>query len=432
MNFYSTNKKTAPVTFKEAVFKSIAADGGLYVPEKIPKLPPKFFEHITKLSYSEIAFEVLSPFLDEVKSQDLQKIIKNAFNFDAPLKEIDKHISVLELFHGPTLAFKDFGARFMAQILSFFAEKNDKEINILVATSGDTGSAVASAFYDIPGIKVMLLYPGDKVSQIQEKQLTTFNNNITALEVNGTFDDCQRLVKTAFLNKELNTKLTLSSANSINIARLLPQAVYYFSAYAQLKNTNPQIIISVPSGNLGNLTGGVIAKKMGLPILHYLAALNSNTVFYDYLKTGEFNPRSSIRTISNAMDVGNPSNFHRITEFFANNVEEIRNLISAEYFSDDETKKEIKRVYEKFGYLIDPHGAVGFLALGKFIEENNMKDYKGIVLETAHPAKFIDVMEEVVEKDIPMPERLKNCLTKEKKSIKISNQFEDFKELLMN
>jgi threonine synthase len=320
----------------------------------------------------------------------------------------------------------------MAQILSFFAGKNDQEINILVATSGDTGSAVASAFYDVPGIKVILLYPGGKVSEIQEKQLTTFDNNITALEVNGTFDDCQKLVKTAFLNEELNTKLILSSANSINIARLLPQAVYYFSAYTQLKNTKQQIIISVPSGNLGNLTGGIIAKKMGLPVLHYLAALNSNTVFHDYLNTGEFKPRPSVRTISNAMDVGNPSNFHRITEFFANNVEEVRNVISAEYFSDDETRKEIKDVYKKFGYLIDPHGAVGFLALEKFMEVNNMNDYKGIVLETAHPAKFIDVMKEIVEKDIPMPERLKKCLTKEKKSIKISNKFEDFKELLMN
>ncbi len=433
MRFYSTNKKAEHVSFKDAVLKGIAEDGGLFVPENIPVLPAEFFDHINKLNFNEIAFEVLSPFvLDEIDSQNLHKIIENAFNFIAPLKEITKNVYVLELFHGPTLAFKDFGARFMAQALSYFMRNNDEEITILVATSGDTGSAVANGFYEIPGIRVLLLYPGGKVSEIQEKQLTTLDENVVALEVNGTFDDCQRLVKSAFLDKDLTQTLKLSSANSINIARLIPQSIYYFYAYAQLKDKKVPTVISVPSGNLGNLTGGLIAKKMGLPIYKFIAALNSNIVFFDYLQNGNYSPRPSIKTISNAMDVGNPSNFYRITEIFGNNLEEIKNLIHSEHFSDEETKEEIKRIFDKFNYLIDPHGAVGFLALENFAKKNNKENYNGIVLETAHPAKFMDVMQTVTNKNISIPDRLKNCLQKENKSIKISNKFEDFKEFLMN
>jgi len=433
LRFYSTNKKAEHVSFKDAVLKGIAEDGGLFVPETIPVLPVEFFDHINKLNFNEIAFEILSPFLlDEINSQNLHKIIEDAFNFTAPLKEITKNVYVLELFHGPTLAFKDFGARFMAQTLFYFMRNNDEEITILVATSGDTGGAVANGFYDIPRIKVLLLYPSGKVSEIQEKQLTTLDKNVTALEVNGTFDDCQRLVKSAFLDKDLTQTLKLSSANSINIARLIPQSIYYFYAYSQLKDKKVPTVVSVPSGNLGNLTGGLIAKKMGLPVYKFIAALNSNIVLYDYIQSGSFTPRPSVKTISNAMDVGNPSNFYRITEIFGNNFEGIKNLIHTEHFSDEETKEEIKKISEEFDYLIDPHGAVGFLAFENFIKKNNKGNYNGIVLETAHPAKFIDVMKKVTNKNISIPDRLKKCLQKEKRSIRISNKFEDFKEFLMN
>lgn len=432
MKFYSTNKNTKPVSFGEAVLKSIADDGGLYLPESFPILKDDFLSNIEEFSFSEMAFEILDSFLkDEIGKDDLKTIIKRAFNFAAPLVEISDNLYILELFHGPTLAFKDFGARFMAQVMSYFI-KDKEEINILVATSGDTGSAVANAFYDLPGIKVTLLYPSGKVSLIQEKQLTTFDKNITAVEVEGNFDDCQRMVKQAFADKDLNKKLKLSSANSINIARLLPQSLYYFYAYAQLNNKKLPLVFSVPSGNLGNLTGGLIAKKVGLPVEKFIAGLNSNSAFYEYLQTGKFNPRETIRTISNAMDVGNPSNFFRIKEIFNNDYELIKSIIFSQYFSDEETIEGINEVYNKFGYLIDPHGSVSYLATKEYMLENKSGNFNGIILETAHPAKFIDVIEYAVDKEIVIPGRLKACLEKEKKSIKISSDFKDFKEFLIN
>ncbi len=432
MKFYSTNKNAKPVSFKEALLKGIADDGGLYMPETFPDLNNEFFSDIEKFSFNEIAFKVLKPFLEnEIETVDIEKIIDKAFYFDAPLISLSENLNILELFHGPTLAFKDFGARFMAQVMSHFL-KEKEEVNILVATSGDTGSAVANGFYDVPGIKVTLLYPSGKVSAIQEKQLTTFDKNIAAIEVEGNFDDCQRLVKQAFADEELNEKLKLSSANSINIARLLPQSLYYFYAYAKLKNKGLPLVFSVPSGNLGNLTGGLIAKKMGLPVSKFIAALNSNFVFYEYLQTGKYTPRPTIRTISNAMDVGNPSNFYRITEIFNKDYEIIKDIIFSRYFSDEDTINGIKEVQDKFGYIIDPHGSVGYLALKDYLQESESGKLNGIILETAHPAKFIDVIERAVDQKIVIPERLKSCLEKEKKSTKISSDLNELKEFLIN
>lgn len=433
MKFYSTNKKSKSVSFKEAVIKGIADDGGLFMPEAINKLPGNFFKEIEDFSFHEISFQAAKNIIEnEINERDLNSIIERAINFSAPLIDLDENKKVLELFHGPTLAFKDFGARFMAEVLSFFVKGNNKEINILVATSGDTGSAVANGFYGSESIKVILLYPAGKVSEIQEKQLTTLGNNISAVEVNGTFDDCQRIVKEAFADKELNKKLILSSANSINIARLLPQSFYYFNTYKQLKEKSKLLFFSVPSGNFGNLTGGLFAKKMGLPVDKFIAAVNSNDIFPNYLNTGKFLPKPSIKTISNAMDVGNPSNFHRITDLYNDETELIKSVIFSSSFSDDLTKSAIKKVNEKYNYIIDPHGAVGFLALEEFVNQNKFENYNGIILETAHPAKFIDTVENIIDRKITIPERLKTCLNKEKKTLKISNNYNELKDLLMN
>lgn len=433
MNFYSTNKKSKKVSFKEAVIKGIADDGGLFMPSGIPLLPKEFFSEINALSFHEISYKIAASFIeDEIPSHTLKLIIERAINFDAPLVNLNENQYILELFHGPTLAFKDFGARFMAEILSYFSKENKQEINILVATSGDTGSAVSNGFFNMEGIKVYLLYPSKKVSHIQEMQLTTLDGNITALEVEGTFDDCQKLVKMAFLDSELTKNIFLSSANSINIARLLPQSFYYFNAYKQLKDKNKPLIFSVPSGNFGNLTGGLFAKKMGLPVDKFIAAVNINDVFLIYLDTGEFIPKPSVKTISNAMDVGNPSNFYRILDLYENNWNKLKNAISSYSFSDRITKKAINKIHNKYNYLIDPHGAVGYLALDEYINKNRIESFNGIILETAHPSKFIDIMEEVLKEKIRIPERLENCLHKEKKSIKISNEYSDFKKYLLN
>ncbi len=433
MKFYSTNKKSKEVSFKEAVIKGIADDGGLFMPASFPVLPKKFFDEIENLSFQEICFEVANTIIgDEIPSKTLQSIINNAINFKAPIVKLNNNIGVLELFHGPTLAFKDFGARFMAEALSYFSKENKKNITILVATSGDTGSAVANGFLNSKGIKVFLLYPEGKVSHIQEMQLTTLDGNITALEVNGTFDDCQKLVKQAFLDNELKKNFFLSSANSINIARLIPQSFYYFNAYKQLEDKNKPLIFCVPSGNFGNLTGGLISKKMGLPVEKFIAAVNSNDVFPNYLKTGKFIPKPSIKTISNAMDVGNPSNFYRILDIFNNDWYKLSTEISSSSFSDELTKSAIKRIRKDYNYLIDPHGAVGYLALEEYIKQNKIESFNGIILETAHPAKFIDIMEDVLKENIEIPERLESSLYKEKKSIKISNEYTDFKNFLLN
>ena len=430
MKFYSTNKKSEPVSFKKAVLKGIADDGGLFMPGTIPSLPKEFWNTVEDYSLAEIGYYVSTLFLkDEIDDKDLKEIISNSITFDAPLVKLDNSNYILELFHGPTLAFKDFGARFMANTLSHL--NDGKRITILVATSGDTGSAVANGFYEVEGIDVVLLYPQNKVSKIQEQQLTTLDKNITALEVKGNFDDCQRLVKTAFLDKDIKNKLIISSANSINIARLIPQSFYYRSAYAQLKRENAQIVFSVPSGNFGNLTGGLFAYKMGLPVKNFIASVNLNDVFKNYIATGNYEPKPSVKTISNAMDVGNPSNFERLYKLFGEDYQTIKSLIKSYSYNDEQTKDAIKEVKDKFDYLIDPHGAVGYLGLKKYFEENG-NEHPGIILETAHPAKFKDVVDDVLNIDLPLPGELDKCMKKEKHSIIISEKFEDLKEFLLN
>ncbi len=433
MNYYSTNKKSKKVSFKEAVIKGIADDGGLFMPEIFPILSEKFVLEINEFSFHEISYKIAASFIeDEIPSATLNSIIERSINFDAPLISLNENTNILELFHGPTLAFKDFGARFMAEVLSYFSKESKQDINILVATSGDTGSAVSNGFFNIEGIKVHLLYPSKKVSHIQEMQLTTLYGNITALEVEGTFDDCQKLVKQSFLDNEITKNIFLSSANSINIARLLPQSFYYFNAYKQLKNKDRPLVFSVPSGNFGNLTGGLVAKKIGLPVDKFIAAVNANDVFPIYLNTGKFIPKPSVKTISNAMDVGNPSNFYRILDLYENDWNKLNNEILSYSFSDSLTKEAIKKIYNKYNYLIDPHGAVGYLALDEYINKNQIESFNGIILETAHPSKFAGIMEEVVKEKIKIPARLESCLHKEKKSIKISNKYDDFKNYLLN
>ncbi len=433
MKYYSTNNKSNIVSFETAVMQGLAADGGLFMPVEIPKLGNVFFTSIEKLSFQEIGFRVAEKFVDdEISSNDLQNIISEAIDFPAPLFKLSENLSILELFHGPTLAFKDFGARFMAKTMGHFVSKRNIELNILVATSGDTGSAVAYGFYDTPGINVFVLYPKGKVSLIQEKQLTTLDKNITALEVDGTFDDCQRLVKAAFVDRELNKKMNLSSANSINIARLIPQSFYYIEAYKQIPDNKLYKIISVPSGNLGNLTAGLIAKKLGLRIDKFIGAVNSNTVFAEYISKGKFVPRPSIQTLSNAMDVGNPSNLVRIQELYSHLLKDVQFDIYSESNDDNRTRKGIKEVYEKYNYVIDPHGSVGYLAFKDYIEKSNLKNYYGIVLETAHPAKFKDVIEDELKIEVGIPERLAVCLKKEKKTFELSSDYEGFKDYLMS
>ena len=429
MKYKSTNGKSKEVSFKEAVVKGLADDGGLFFPIEIPKLPESFFKKLPELSISEIAYTFLKPYVDgDLSDDELKTLLFDALNFDIPLIKIKPNSYSLELFHGPTLAFKDVGARIMARFLSKFIEK-DKKLSILVATSGDTGSAVANGFLDIEGIDVVVLYPKGMVSDIQEKQFTTLGKNITALEVNGTFDDCQSLVKSAFADEDLNEKLQLSSANSINIARFLPQAIYYFYAYAQLKDKNKPVVFSVPSGNYGNLTSGLIAKKSGLPIHKFIAAANVNAVVTDYLKTGDFLVRPSISTISNAMDVGNPSNFIRIMELHNHSWEKIKTEIKGYSFNDKKTKQCISDVYNRYNYLLDPHGAVAYLGLLEYMKTENVN---GIFFETAHPAKFKEIVEKQIPIKINMPKRLEKCLSKNKKTIKIENSLNELKKILIN
>lgn len=431
MKLYSTKNKGVEVSLEEAVFKGLPDDNGLYMPTAIPKLRDEFFKNIDKLSFQEIAFEVSKALIgDVVEPKVLKQIIDDVITFDAPVVKIEDNIYVLELFHGPSFAFKDFGARFMARLMSHFLEKKKRDINILVATSGDTGSAVAQGFLDMPGIKVTILYPSQKVSDIQEKQLTTLGRNITALEVNGTFDDCQRLVKEAFLDKELNQKIMLTSANSINISRLIPQSFYYFYAYAKLKKENKPLIFSVPSGNFGNLCGGIIAKRMGLPIEKFVASTNMNDIVPYYLLNGIFQPRPSVKTISNAMDVGNPSNFARLMALYDTDIEKIKKDIAGKAYTDEETRQAIKEIYTKKGYTMDPHGAVGYLGLKSYIKETNSAA-NGVFLATAHPSKFIEVVEEVIGKKIELPTKLKEIIKKEKKSIPINPEFNALKEYLL-
>jgi threonine synthase len=432
MKLYSTNNPTIEVSLKEAIFKGLPDDNGLFMPVSIPRLEEDFFQNIDKLSFQEIAFEVSKALIGEdVPATDLKKIIEDVLTFDAPVLQVHDNIYVLELFHGPSLAFKDFGARFMARLMAYFLQNEKKDINILVATSGDTGSAVAQGFLDMPGIKVTILYPGGKVSDIQEKQLTTLGKNITALEVDGTFDDCQRLVKEAFLDKELNSKINLSSANSINISRLIPQTFYYFYAYAQLKKTGKPVVFSVPSGNFGNLCGGLIAKKMGLPVHKFIASTNANDIVPDYLLKGIFNPRASVRTISNAMDVGNPSNFVRLLALYDMDINKIRIDIEGKTYTDKQTSEIIRDVYNKTGYILDPHGAVGYLGLADYLKSEK-ENVNGVFLATAHTTKFLEVVEDVIGKKIELPSRLKEIVNKEKKSIPLSPELINLKAFLLS
>ncbi|MBU0472932.1 MAG: threonine synthase [Bacteroidetes bacterium] len=431
MKYYSTNNKKLNVSFQEAVMKGLSPDGGLFMPEFIPQLEDSFINSLSKYSIREIGLEVAKKFIgDEIPLNVLKNIIDDAINFDAPLVKLDDKISVLELFHGPTLAFKDFGARFMARTMGYFIRNSNEEINILVATSGDTGSAVASGFYGVEGINVYLLYPSGKVSEIQEKQLTTFDKNITAIEIEGTFDDCQKLVKTAFLDDEINLKMKLSSANSINIARLIPQSFYYFNAYKQITEKNKEIIFSIPSGNLGNLTAGLMAKKMGLPISKYIGATNSNSIFTEFIQSGKYEPRPSVKTISNAMDVGAPSNLARIESLYDEHLVILKDIASNTH-NDMQTIDKMREIYQKYNYTIDPHGAVGLLALEQYVAEEKLDNYCGVVFETAHPAKFKDVVDGVLNTDIEIPEELQNSINKEKKSILLSSEYEVFKEYLL-
>ncbi|MBU1096065.1 MAG: threonine synthase [Bacteroidetes bacterium] len=433
MKYFSTNNKFHITGFEEAVINGLAPDGGLYMPARIPVLEKSFIENITSYSLIDIAQLIIENFTEsEIPQKDLKEIIEKAFIFPAPLHSLDKNTYVLELFHGPTLAFKDFGARFMARTMEYFVRKRNMELNILVATSGDTGSAVANGFYDVEGINVFILYPSNKVSFIQEKQLTTLDKNVVALEIDGTFDDCQRLVKEAFVNKSINEKLNLSSANSINIARLLPQSIYYFEAYKQLIDKNCKTIFSVPSGNLGNLTAGLFAFKMGLPVHKFIGATNSNKVFTDYLNTGNFLPTASRKTFSNAMDVGNPSNIERILNLYSNELFDIRKDIYSLSFNDFNTLEGMKEVYDKFNYIIDPHGAIGYQAAKNKLNSAESELFNTIILETAHPSKFNDIVEKALGFEVEIPDRLKECLNKEKHSTQLSNKFEDLKNYLLS
>ena len=429
MIFYSTNNKDLQLDIKDAVIKGLASDNGLFMPEYIPQLEKSFIDKLGDLSFTEIALEVLKPYFTPIVPEEkLKEIINDAFNFDIPLKNVEENINVLELFHGPTSAFKDVGARFLARVLSWFVKDMEQDVYVLAATSGDTGGAVANGFVDVPGIKVVVLYPSGMVSDRQERQFTTPGRNITALEVKGTFDDCQRLVKTAFLDKELNEKLFLTSANSINIARLLPQVVYYFYAYAQLKDKSKDIVISVPSGNFGNLTAGLIAFKMGLPVKRFIAATNINDVVPEYLNTGEYIARTSVQTLANAMDVGDPSNFVRVLELFNKNLDTIKNTISGFVVDDKEIRKTIKEVHDTAGYVLDPHGACGYRALKHQLKNNE----QGIFLATAHPAKFPDVVEEEINSEVEMPETMKQFMDKTKIKQTIQSTFDDLKKHLLN
>lgn len=428
MQYYSTNNNSRLVGFRDALFQGLAPDGGLYLPENIPNLWNNV--KYKDVSYPELAFEILHPYVDgEISKSSLEDICQNAFSFSVPVNEIKKDHYILELFHGPTLAFKDFAARFMARSMEYFLNNNSKELTVLVATSGDTGSAVASGFHNVEGIRVVILYPKGRVSPIQESQLTSLGGNITALEIDGSFDDCQLMVKTAFQDKELNESKSLSSANSINIARLLPQSVYYFWVHKQISQDEP-IIISVPSGNFGNLTGGLLAKKMGLPVEKFIASTNRNDVVPKYLDSGKFEPRSSIHTISNAMDVGDPSNLSRIQKLYNYDLNKIRNDIVGYTYSDDETIDSISKTFSNNHIILDPHTAVGYAGLLEYKKEFK-SDAPGVVLSTAHPAKFIESVEPAIGEKIHIPNRLQHFMGREMLKIEMSNRMSDLKEFLL-
>ncbi len=433
MRYYSTNKTSPTASLKEAVVRGLAPDRGLYMPERIATIPAAFFKHIGEMSLGDIAYVAANTlFGEDIDSSTLKNIVNDTLNFEIPLVKVDDDRYALELFHGPTLAFKDVGARFMARMLGHFNVQEGREtVNVLVATSGDTGSAVANGFLNVKGVNVYVLYPKGKVSKIQEAQFTTLGANITALEVDGTFDDCQALVKSAFMDKELNEAMKLTSANSINVARFLPQMFYYFHAYAQLARAGvslDNIVVAVPSGNFGNICAGLIAKRMGLPIKRFIAANNRNDVFLEYLRTGQYNPRKSVATIANAMDVGDPSNFARILDLYGNSHDAITADISGCSYDDEQIKSTLRSVYDKDGYLLDPHGAVAYRALAEYMRPGET----GVFLETAHPAKFKDTVEGIIERPVEVPAKLAAFMKGEKSTVKMPAQFPAFKKYLMH
>ena len=431
MKYYSLSNPTIKKSFENAVVNGIAPDRGLYFPEEIPPLDTSFFEELPQLSIPEMAYTAMAPFVgDEIPQAVLENILKNTLDFDFPVVSIKDNMGSLELFHGPTLAFKDVGARFMAQCLGYFNSKNaGQKVTVLVATSGDTGGAVANGFLGVEGIDVVILYPKGKVSKVQEQQLTTLGQNITALEVEGVFDDCQDMVKTAFLDQEITAKRKLTSANSINVARWLPQMLYYFIAYRQLAHRKEPLVFSVPSGNFGNICAGMIGQNMGLPIDHFIAATNINDAVPAYLETGQYAAVKTTPTISNAMDVGDPSNFVRIQKIYGNNFTQLKDHLSGYRFTDDATREAMREIYHTSSYIADPHGAVGYLGLKDYLEKHPGK--YGVFLETAHPVKFLDTVEETLERKVPMPERIQSLLDKEKKSIGIKN-YADLKSYLLS
>ena len=432
MNYYSTNGKAPIADLQKAVVKGLAEDRGLYMPERIEKLPKAFFDNIQDMKFQDIAYNVASNFFGEDVDEDaLQDIVYDTLSFDCPVVEVKDNIYTLELFHGPTLAFKDVGARFMARLLGYFTSTTSSTslVNVLVATSGDTGSAVANGFLGVEGIHVYVLYPKGKVSPIQECQFTTLGQNITAIEVDGVFDDCQALVKSAFMDEELNQHMKLTSANSINVARFLPQAFYYFNAYARMKALGKadNLVMCVPSGNFGNIRAALFGHEMGLPIKRFIAANNANDVFYNYLQTGKYEPKASIQTLANAMDVGDPSNFARIYDLYGKSHERISSLISGATYKDEQIAETMRQCYSETGYVLDPHGACGYKALEEGLQEGEI----GVFCETAHPAKFKEKVDSILGTDIEIPARLRAFMEGEKQSVKMSKDFADFKHYLM-
>ena len=446
MKYYSTNGKAPLADLQKAVVKGLAEDRGLYMPEEIYKLPQAFFDDMKGMSFQDIAYNVASNFFGEDVDEDaLQDLVFDTLSFDCPIVKVEDNIYSLELFHGPTLAFKDVGARFMARLLQYFIKKSgdrsqeDKEVNVLVATSGDTGSAVANGFLGVDGIHVYVLYPKGKVSKIQESQFTTLGKNITAVEVDGVFDDCQALVKNAFMDEELNKHMRLTSANSINVARFLPQAFYYFNAYARMKENvktgkcnnvkiEEDLVMCVPSGNFGNICSALFGHAMGLPIKRFIAANNANDIFYKYLQTGKYEPKPSVQTLANAMDVGDPSNFARIYDLYGKSHERISSLISGATYSDAQIEETMRQCYQETGYTLDPHGACGYRALQEGLKDGEV----GVFCETAHPAKFKETVDRIIGGNVEIPERLAAFMRGQKQSIELSKNFEDFKAFLMS
>ena len=431
MKYYSTNGKAPLATLHEAVVKGLAGDRGLYMPESIKKLPQSFFDNIERLSFQELSYVVAQAFFgDDVNEEDLKRIVYDTLSFDCPVAQVTDSIYSLELFHGPTLAFKDVGARFMARLLQYFIRQEGREqVNVLVATSGDTGSAVANGFLGVDGIHVYVLYPKEKVSKIQESQFTTLGKNITAVEVDGVFDDCQALVKSAFMDEELNKHMKLTSANSINVARFLPQAFYYFNAYARMKELgkSENMVVCVPSGNFGNITAALFGHRMGLPVKRFIAANNANDIFYNYLQTGKYEPKASRQTIANAMDVGDPSNFARIYDLYHGDHALVSSLISGATYSDDQIRDTMRKCFSENKYILDPHGACGFRALSEQLQTGEY----GVFCETAHPAKFKETVEATIGAEVEIPERLAAFMKGKKQSVEMAKDFSSFKDFLM-